>query len=488
MSASLNQLLLDPSDEALIRALDQINDCVRATWRYGKDWRPLVDEIATNADGWSQQGLYPGHVSIGGKYLMVAWWTDHQGRKHVRVAAGNTEDGERHPHYSRLDHDERPPLWHIYPPAMFRVHREGRDPVWRVCCPCGEVGDPAALAWMGDCCGPCHDRREEGLPAVKIVSLEANTFHEAISPLDVSSTGQIACSVEDRLYQIGLETNRVLDLNAPFSDCRRVQVYRFWAIQFSPDGRFLVAPDNNAWRIPVWSVESEEWVGEVALPERGRQMHLIVFSPGGHYLGWCNDHGTAVVWAWNNGRVGPAVRLLIEEVSTLAFPASARHVTIGGQDGTICHVDVHTGELIQRVRVGIHDEEVLWLSYLPGDDRLLLLTGWPHTSELGWCLRCWNAVANREEKVTSLPSPIVDSALSPDGRTFAYLTRDDRHSPAEVTFWNVERWQPVGTLAWDTEADLRVLAFAPDGETLISGCVDGVVKRWPWRALLEAGD
>ena len=33
-----------------------------------------------------------------------------------------------------------------------------------VACRCGFAGTPDSLAWMGDRCGPCSDRAQEGLP------------------------------------------------------------------------------------------------------------------------------------------------------------------------------------------------------------------------------------------------------------------------------------------------------------------------------------
>jgi hypothetical protein len=54
-----------------------------------------------------------------------------------------------------------------------------------------------------------------------------------------------------------------------------------------------------------------------------------------------------------------------------------------------------------------------------------------------------------------------------------------------VTIWDVDVWQVAGRLEWNTEDDLRELAFSPDGQTLAIGSGSGVVKLVPWRLLLE---
>ena len=93
-------------------------------------------------------------------FVSLAWWTDAVGRRHVRVEG---ESGREHRGASPPlpnNEDPRPPLAHVYPDRLFRRQRAGVD-VWLAACACGATGLPEALAWMGPCCGPCHDRRQE---------------------------------------------------------------------------------------------------------------------------------------------------------------------------------------------------------------------------------------------------------------------------------------------------------------------------------------
>src|SRR5829696_6867942 len=114
MSASFNKLLLDPGEAALTAALD---------------------EVAENDEGRTQLE----HATAGGRhsrYVFVAWWSDHQRRKHVRVTGGDTGLGGRDWHHSRLDDDPRPPIWHISPQRIFRVKRGDAEPAWLAACGC----------------------------------------------------------------------------------------------------------------------------------------------------------------------------------------------------------------------------------------------------------------------------------------------------------------------------------------------------------------
>ena len=130
MSEPYNQLLLAPGDGQLVAALEQASQRSGLD-RHGPDhWRPLLDEIADNAEGRSQmEHRTPGQY--GSRYVVVAWWSDHQGRKFVRVAGGDTSTyyEASHPHFSRLDHDSRPPLWHIAPHRVYQVKRGDEEPL-----------------------------------------------------------------------------------------------------------------------------------------------------------------------------------------------------------------------------------------------------------------------------------------------------------------------------------------------------------------------
>src|SRR5262245_50238588 len=207
MSEPFNQLLLAPGEDRLVAALEQASRRSGLDRRGADHWRPLLDEVADNADGRSQmEHSSPGRV--GSRYLVVAWWTDHQGRKFVRVAGGDTDDETLHRHFSRLDIDARPALWHVAPGRVYRVKRGEEPPAWLVCCGCGEAGAPAELAWMGDCCGPCHDRREEGEAVAEAAPSTTYDVGLLVYGLAIAPSGRLlACSLDERQV-------RLIDLSA----------------------------------------------------------------------------------------------------------------------------------------------------------------------------------------------------------------------------------------------------------------------------------
>jgi hypothetical protein len=153
--------LLNPGPEELAAAVEQavLDSGLEKVGTVS--WRPVLADVASSAEGRCQLGPPRGD---GVDYLVIAWWTDHQQRKHVRIASDSLASREAHRHWSRLDNNLRPPVWHVHPERVFRVTRPGQESTWLASCACGATGEPTSLAWMGLHCGPCHDRAEEGSP------------------------------------------------------------------------------------------------------------------------------------------------------------------------------------------------------------------------------------------------------------------------------------------------------------------------------------
>src|SRR5262245_37153400 len=151
------QLLIDPTflevKAAISAALRQ------ASSPAGERNVPIPPEIREELpglwkapEGWQiwKLGSRGAAVRVG-----VAWWSDPTGRRHFRVGGA-----------PRRDHDSRRFFaeWEGLEPSA-RVHPErsyllgaGTAPRLTVTCDCGLGGLPAALSWVGQCCGPCYDR------------------------------------------------------------------------------------------------------------------------------------------------------------------------------------------------------------------------------------------------------------------------------------------------------------------------------------------
>jgi WD40 repeat protein len=481
MSTPFDHLLVDPDEDTLARALEEASRASGAR----VNWRPILGEMASSAEGRSQLER-ESPASGNTHYLAVAWWTDHQGGRHVRVCGGNLAE-RRHPHYSRMDEDTRPPLWHVYPEHVYRVHRAGAKPVWLASCGCGVTGRPETLAWMGPCCGPCHDRREEGevLPfAARPTILDQQdgpicslAFSPDGSTLAVSSRGR-------RLYLYDLRDGSSEWQYASSTDYADHEDLR--PLVFSPDGRFLAAGEHDVWSARVWRLEQTEDNSEVLFTSEF-QIEALAFSPDSRQLAAVTSAHGLFIWQQLGGEWHDQEYSQDEPVHSVDFSPDGTTLALGDDSGSVTLMDFPRWKVIRRlVPEAARDDDVLYLHYTSDGMRLLALTGDTEAApeSESWKLWLWDLTTPSERERASIPV-LSAVAMSPDGRYLAWIVHDSHSSPAEVTFWDLEDWQDAGRLVWNTEDDLRELAFSPDGQTLAVGSASGVVKLVPWRLLLE---
>jgi WD40 repeat protein len=477
--------LLDPSENVLVRALEQAS-AAGGRKRLGRTpWEPILAEIAEHSEGRLQEEYLQANSSVI-RYVSVAWWTDHQGRKHIRVAGGDSLASGWQPHHTPLDEDLRPPLWHIAPERVYRVARRGQEPAWIVSCACGVTGDPRSLAWMGPRCGPCHDRVEEGQPhpdeatpalfAFGAQSIHAATFSPDSRRLAVASSSRCI----DLLSLEGKPRARLLSPE----DASEEDEFR--TLLFSRDARFLAAGDPDEWVVLVWDLEGDNGQELDLETVTDGQIVALAFSPIENLLVVCTEDGVLNAWRLQEDATWRTLHDRRRQGTALAFSLNGQRLAVGRRHGFIDLIDPVTWK--RRWCIPSHFkpiEDVLFLQFAP-DDRLVVLTGSQSAehAHLGHQLHLRNLADKYREIATHHIPPIAAIGSSHDGRYLAWVVHDQQHSPGEITLWDVQAWQEIGRLEWNPEDPLHCIDFSPDGQTLVTGSADGVVKLWPWRLLL----
>src|SRR5579884_342328 len=164
-----DRILIDPAPDELASALA---DAVATSNRDGRvrrlDWPPpslaaFLEQWRTEREGRQQWNGGLARAAGGDTRTVAAayWWTDYGGRKHVRVV------GRRGPFSSAqlanlLDPTgERPLVWLVRPNDVY-FRQEGERWLPWAACRCGAAGPPESIGWMGETCGPCHDRLAMG--------------------------------------------------------------------------------------------------------------------------------------------------------------------------------------------------------------------------------------------------------------------------------------------------------------------------------------
>jgi WD40 repeat protein len=499
MAALTDLLLTDPGEAAVAAALDR---AAPSHLRGPARWRALLDEVAANADGRSQ--IETSGAGSGARYVSVAWWTDHRGSKHVRVCGGDTSDPSWQPHYSSLDDDLRPPLWHAFMGRAFRVTRRNQGPRWLVSCACGMTGEPAELAWMGERCGPCHDRREEGQPhpddgRPALFTGPGGGVTLAFSP-DGRELAAASGGYSLRLCDLvgGYET--VLNKYETDDDSRRDSIS---PLLFSTDEPAAVGGLTGEWLIHWWDLHDRATLhqspGEMMIQQAdGEEASGFAFSADGRLLAsWSNQGHFIVMTAGGESLEDKGWRVRCN-CTALAFSPDGRTLALGDSrtdsrwHQRIRFLDTYTWE--ERRGLEFFDladeEEFHFIDYTPDGGRLVCITGDPSPEALARPPRRQLHLFDLSDRkapdlVHTLPFHTRTAAVTPDGRYLAYVVHDDQHSPGEILFFDLVEWVEAGRLEWDPEDAVNDLAFSADGQTMATISAASVVKLWPWRLLLE---
>lgn len=486
-------LLTDPSAADLVAALERVSP---STMSVPARWRGLLDEVTGNDEGRSQLESSVGGTS-GARYVSVAWWTDHRGSKHVRVCGGDTSIDSWQPHYSSLDDDLRPPLWHVFMGRTFRVTRRGEEPRWLVCCACGMTGEPEELAWMGERCGPCHDRREEGQPHPEdgrptlFVTPGAGVM-VAFSP-DGKRLASAAGWYNLRVHDLSGGKETVLQGSEPDPAFR---AHSNSPMAFSPNGRWLVTGLPQEWIVQWWDLADEDSnPGDMLIDaDNDEENRGFTFSPDGRLFATWSDRGHYLVSTGEGMPLESDGWRINCHCTCLAFSPDSKTLAVAaaGWQLRVRLLDTHTWEVSDGPATPDTDgqEEIQFIDFTPDGHWLVCISGdaTPNVEHRPPRRRLHLFdLTSRELPDREHPLPFFTrvAALSPDGRYLAHVVHDEQHSPGEIRFFDLVEWIDGGRLEWDPEDAINDLAFSDDGQTLATISAAGVVKLWPWRLLLE---
>jgi hypothetical protein len=426
----------------------------------GADQLAARDLIASTAEGFRQWSERLDSTRLGA--VAAAWWTDPLDRKHVRVGAweGLAEQAAlKRGIFTPLA--DRPPAWLVHPDDLYVDADTG---ALLAACRCGAAGALDAIAWTGDVCGPCHDRRESGEPRPG-----ADFPRRTVFPGPPGAVLGLSFGPDGRRLLVRASFGkplRILDL-ATGEDRDHINLTPADVLDalLSPDGETVaVATDRG----PVLLVDGEGNVSRRLTTDHGRAA-AVAFTPDGGTL--AAAYGDRILfWSVADGAV-------LDDLATpvgatpgawLLFADGGRVLVAGAPDVSPLPFDTETRTLreVSAVRLGPAGPAA------SADGRVVALP-----LHGGVSLRT-GALGKERCRVTAAHEAV---AVSPDGGLAATVGID-----GAVRMWATDDGRDLGAWEWD-RCPLYAAAFAPDGRWLATGASDGTVKLWPVADLLREG-
>lgn len=263
-----------------------------------------------------------------------------------------------------------------------------------------------------------------------------------------------------------------------------------YSIGFSPDGKLLVVagggePDQagkEVSELTIWDAKSRKKVA--TLPTHMGVDYSVAFSPDGKELAAGGSDMTVRLWDVASGKQLASLGELAGRIWSLAFSPDGKTLAIAlwsvsdkfdGKPGVVVLWDVASRKV--RKKLEGHIGHVLRVAFSP-DGKTLSATAVEFDKAYGMVVRSeirfWDPGTGKQKGSLEREGYICSTTFSPDGKTLAFGTTNERDKPDRIDFWGqVVLWsvaEPKKSRSVDAfRSEVNCLAFSADGKTLASG-------------------
>jgi dipeptidyl aminopeptidase/acylaminoacyl peptidase len=199
-------------------------------------------------------------------------------------------------------------------------------------------------------------------------------------------------------------------------------IYTNAAMALSPDGQTVAACSRDSKSVQLWDVTSAQSKGTFA-KGHGDRIEVMAFAPDGTTLASGGRDKLVRLWEVNGGLEKKAIAC-DNNPTVLLFTPDGQTLVIGGPD--IKHITL------------------------------------------------WDVTGGKERQdIKNIEYGMVYAALAPDGKTLAFVGKDN-----QVRLWDLSNSKEKSPPPVRHPAPIRALLFSLDGRTLIASAWDGQILFW----------
>jgi eukaryotic-like serine/threonine-protein kinase len=237
---------------------------------------------------------------------------------------------------------------------------------------------------------------------------------------------------------------------------------RTTGVAFSPDGR-TIAAGGSVGATRLWDVETghtlRDFEGVSQMPATN-----VAFRPDGRMLAIGSDDGTAALWDIGTGTLLRVLRGHAGLVTGVGFSPDGRRLVTGSWDSTVRFWEPETGRETALLRG--HHGAVETLQFNRGGTRLL-------SSGQDGVVKVWDVSLPSDTPVLEGHRGWAFSAVFQPGGTIAATG-----GWGIIHFWDPATGHHLRAIDGPHPAEVRALAYSPDGKALASAGEEGTIKIW----------
>jgi WD40 repeat protein len=311
----------------------------------------------------------------------------------------------------------------------------------------------------------------------------ANVFAVAFNPMNNKFLA--SADAEGEIYLWQQDTANTEDATTVWENIGQLKSDHgaIWDITFSPDGKTLVAGNEDS-TITFWTNITSTQAISQTFDKHTNDVYSVVISPDGKYLATGSRDNTIGIWDFQHRSF---IKFISDKapyrhtslgVNSLAFSPDSTTLASGGGDGTIFlwntmnWVNSDDDSDIPITRIVPKNGSIWSLIFSP--DGKVLTAGTSYKNILVWDVGQLENSPNEPSMriLTGHQDWVYNLSFSRDGSKLASASRD--HS---ILLWDTSDWRPIVRLFGHGRAVVSV-DFNAGGDLLASGGNDGKVILW----------